>query len=257
MAAKTLICITGASQGIGRTIAIKMAKNYAEKNAVFALTARSTIKLNETKAEILKINSKFVVQTFPLDLSKAQQNDFNCFVEQMTPLGPFVESVLFHNAGQTGYIKSALNLQDLPYWHDYFHMNYFSVVALTGVFVKQLKELSQKIVIVNVTSLVGRQPFVNFAMYGSGKAARELYFKVLAKEEPDLLILNYSPGPVDTDMFNDVITGAEGEQTRKQFAEMKEQKQVLSTEQTVAKLLDLLEKKQFESGDTIDYYDRL
>lgn len=255
MATKTLICITGASQGIGRVIAIQTAKNCS--NTIFALTARSTTKLAETKAEILKINRNFVVQTFPLDLSKAEQKDFDCFVGQIAQFGPFVESVLFHNAGQTGHLKNALNLQDLTYWHDYFHLNYFSVVALTAAFVKQLKGISEKIVIVNVTSLVGRQPFSNFAMYGSGKAAREMYFKVLAKEEPDLLILNYSPGPVDTDMFNGVITDAEGEETRKQFAEMKEQKQVLTPEQTVGKLLDLLEKKQFESGDTIDYFDRI
>ena len=37
-----------------------------------------------------------------------------------------------------------------------------------------------------------------------GKAARESYFRVLAAENPDLRILNYSPGPVDTDMHDGV-----------------------------------------------------
>lgn len=256
MAQKSLILITGASQGIGRTIAIETAKRFIG-DLIFALTARSVEKLNETKDEILKINSKAIVKLFPLDLNKAEKTDFDGLIQEIVQFAPFSSCFLFHNAGQTGYVKNALSLEDLSYWHEYFHLNYFSVIALTIAFIKQLKPLSEKITIVNITSLIGRQPFANFAMYGTGKAARDLYFRVLAKEEPDLLILNYSPGPVDTDMFNGIITDAESEEMRKQFAEMKEKKQVLTPEQTVGRLLELLEKQDFESGDIVDYFDRV
>lgn len=256
MTAKCLVFVTGASQGIGRCIAMETAKRFLG-DLVFALTARSEAKLNETKNAILKIKPDAVVKTFPLDLKNAQKAHFDDFLQQITPLAPFDACFLFHNAGQTGDIKNALSLSDLNFWHDYFHLNYFSAIALTISFVEKLKPLSQKIAIINVTSLIGRQPFANFAMYGSGKAARDLYFRVLAKEDPTLLVLNYSPGPVDTDMFNGVISTAESEEMRKQFAEMKENKQVLTPEQTVGKLLDLLEKKDFESGAIIDYFDRV
>ena len=33
-----------------------------------------------------------------------------------------------------------------------------------------------------------------------GKAARDMFFKVLAAEEPSIRVLNYAPGPIDTDM---------------------------------------------------------
>lgn len=255
-AGKCLIFVTGASQGIGRCIAMETAKRFPGDLA-FALTARSDEKLNETKAEILKINANAVVQTFPLDLSKAEKSHFDDFVEQIAQLAPFDSCFLFHNAGQTGYIKNALSLENLTVWHDYFHLNYFSTIALTISFVEKLKPLSSKIAIINITSLIGRQPFANFAMYGSGKAARDLYFRVLAKEEPQLSILNYSPGPVDTDMFNGVISTAESDEMRRQFAEMKETNQVLTAEQTVGRLLDILEKQDFESGDIVDYFDRV
>lgn len=252
----TLIFITGASQGIGRCIALETVKKFSG-DLIFVLTARSEEKLNETKNEILKINVKAVVKTFPFDLSQANTNSFDVLIEEILQFAPFKISFLFHNAGQIGAIKNALSLENLSYWHNYFHINYFSVVALTTAFLKKLKALSSKIIIINITSLAGRQPFPNMAMYGSGKAARDLYFRVLAKEEPNLLVLNYSPGPVDTDMFNSVITSAESEEVRRQFAETKEKQQILTTEQTVGKLLIILEKENFKSGDTIDYFDAI
>ena len=36
----------------------------------------------------------------------------------------------------------------------------------------------------------------------SGKAARDMFFKVLAAEEKDISVLNYAPGPLDTHMFH-------------------------------------------------------
>lgn len=255
-AGKTLFVITGASRGIGRTIAVEAAKRCSG-DALFLLMARSEPKLKETSDEILKINPKFAVKILPCDLSKVDANSFDPTLEIITASAPFDQSYIFHNAGHTGSIKGALALQDLDYWHKYYHLNFFSTVALTISLTKTLKPLSTKITIVNITSLAGREPFSNLAMYGSGKAARDLYFRVLAKEEPEILVLNYSPGPVDTDMFNGVISDAEGEEIRKMFLEIKEANAVLSTEQTVGKLLDLLEKRDFQSGATIDYYDRI
>lgn len=40
--------------------------------------------------------------------------------------------------------------------------------------------------------------------YSVGKAAREAFFRALAVEENNLRILNYSPGPVQTDMHSEV-----------------------------------------------------
>ena len=34
----------------------------------------------------------------------------------------------------------------------------------------------------------------------SGKAARDMLFKTMAEESPGVRVLNYAPGPLDTDM---------------------------------------------------------
>lgn len=252
---KSLVVVTGASRGIGKEIAVEVAKR-CKGEAVFVLTARSETKLKETREEILKVDGGFTVDVVPLDLCRVHKQDFDMLIKNLLALGPFDCAYLFHNAGSTGLLKKTLNLDDSDYWHEYMHSNYFSAVFLTSAFVRKLKPVSSKITIINITSLAAREPFENLAMYGSGKAARELYFRVLAKEEPDLLVLNYSPGPVDTDMFNGIISNAESEEVRKQFADVKEKKVVLTVQKTVEKLLGLLEEGDFESGTTIDYYDR-
>lgn len=48
--------------------------------------------------------------------------------------------------------------------------------------------------VVNVSSLCALQPFVSWVLYCSGKAARDMMFRVLAEEEPDVRVLSYSPG---------------------------------------------------------------
>ena len=39
-----------------------------------------------------------------------------------------------------------------------------------------------------------------FHLHFVGKAARDMFFKVVAEEEPSVRVLSYSPGPCATDM---------------------------------------------------------
>ena len=41
--------------------------------------------------------------------------------------------------------------------------------------------------------------FISFVH--AGKAAREMFFKVMALENPDIRVVSYAPGPLKTDMF--------------------------------------------------------
>ena len=44
-----------------------------------------------------------------------------------------------------------------------------------------------------------RCTFIPF-LSAEGKAARDIFFNTLSIEEPDIRVLNYAPGPLDTDM---------------------------------------------------------
>ena len=63
--------------------------------------------------------------------------------------------------------------------------------------------------IINISSLCAIEPFLGFNLYCSGKAAREMHMKVMAKEyegDDKLLMLNYSPGPMQTHMMEQILT---------------------------------------------------
>lgn len=54
--------------------------------------------------------------------------------------------------------------------------------------------------VTQVTSEMALSPHATLALYCSGKAARDMFFKVVAKEHPDVKVLQYSPGSMNTDL---------------------------------------------------------
>lgn len=250
---KSIVFITGASKGLGRTIAIELSKLASD--SVFVLIARSKQQLEET-SRLISGNVKSLI--FPLDLSKATESDYeNLFssVISSVDLNLLSTALFLHNAGSVGELKLLTEISDLKTCREYFDLNLFSVMILTSVFYRMLNIVPKK-VLVNITSLIGRKPFKTMGFYGIGKAARDFYFKVLAEEHSDLVILNYSPGPVDTEMFHSIIKDSKDADIKNQFIEIVEKKQLLTAEQTMKKMIGLLQTGNFKSGDTVDYYDR-
>lgn len=78
-------------------------------------------------------------------------------------------------------------------------VNLYSVTALTASFLRLFTRGER--CIVNITSLYGVQPGKGVAHYSVGKASREMYFRVLAAENPELNILSYSPGMIFENYF--------------------------------------------------------
>jgi len=81
------------------------------------------------------------------------------------------------------------------------------------------------------------------------------FVQVFALENPDVNVLNYSPGPVDTDMFQIVCETVKNPETKKRLKHMQETNTVLTTEQTVNRLLKILKEQKYNAGDRIDYFD--
>lgn len=115
---------------------------------------------------------------------------------------------------------------------------------------------------VNVSSLAALQPFVTWSLYCAGKAARDMMHKVLAEEvkaDPPggrtLSVLNYAPGPMDTDM-NAVIRLAEEADvgTKEYFQKMKDDGALVNPDDSAMKLVRILEDKVY-AGDHVDFYD--
>ncbi|CAN7944450.1 unnamed protein product [Ixodes pacificus] len=91
------------------------------------------------------------------------------------------------------------------------------------------------------------------ALYCTGKAARDMYMKVVALENLSVSVLNYAPGPVDTAMFAQLKRGT------KECEAMHDSRirdgLLLTPEKTAGRLVGILRDHEFTSGDHIDYYD--
>jgi short-subunit dehydrogenase len=109
-----LIIITGASRGIGKTIATEMAKKYKDTNdTIFILMARNVTKLEETKKEMTLIDDKNILLV-PIDFSlDLKTNDYLKIIkDSLTSISDkitnFNELFIFYNHGTDliGYIQN-------------------------------------------------------------------------------------------------------------------------------------------------------
>lgn len=166
---KTFFLMTGASRGIGRTMAIECAAKMAT-GSVIVLIARSTAGLEETKAQILAKNSSNVtVFLLTLDLTRptAEQISTSIFDATLSErnLDEFKLAMIVHNVGSIGDVKRyAKDFCDTDEWHDYFAVNMFSVIALNSEFLKRFDTQIRRL-IVNITSKCGIAPCKSLTMY--------------------------------------------------------------------------------------------
>ncbi|XP_011642749.1 sepiapterin reductase-like [Pogonomyrmex barbatus] len=253
---KVFLLITGASRGIGRQIAITFG-SLLEEGSRMLLLARDKNALEEV-AKI--IPPKIKVCTINADLCKATKTDFERFISEClcgTPCNAFDQLIVMHNVGSLGNITHTTNkMLDIDTWRQHYDLNLFIPAILNAVIMNIFDDKTIKKTIINITSLFGIQAIKGFAYYCTVKAAREMYFKVFALENPNVNMLSYSPGPVDTNMFNFLCEFAVDPETKKRFLDEK-QKIMLTPEQTVNRLVHILEKHKYKSGDRISYYDNM
>ncbi|XP_046659744.1 LOW QUALITY PROTEIN: sepiapterin reductase-like [Homalodisca vitripennis] len=253
---RSFCLVTGASQGIGQSFAVEFAHRFAAGSHI-VLLARSQDGLNQTKELIQASNPNVTVQVHSVDLSQADTAVFKTILQSDEIKDKdFDLAMLVHNAGSIGKVDQlASDIDDPQEWNRYMSLNLYHVTALTAEFLR--KFTSGHRCIINVTSLCAVKPFRSMGYYCVGKAAREMYFKVLAEENSDLDVLNYSPGPVDTEMVADLIKNVQDSETKFQFTTIRDSKSLVTKEQTTQKLAALLTSHKYKSGDRFDYYDRL
>ena len=85
--------------------------------------------------------------------------------------------------------------------------------------------------------------------YCSYKAAREMALRVLDVENPDVRTLNYSPGPLESDMSEEL----KSKWTKKEATANWD---YLTCEDSVNRMMGILFENTFESATRIDYFDR-
>ncbi|XP_068799949.1 sepiapterin reductase [Struthio camelus] len=252
------VCVlTGASRGFGRSLARLLAPRLGD-GSVLLLLARSAAPLAELAAELRRGAAALRVECVPADLGTEEGlRRAARALRELLPAAPAARLLLINNAGSLGDIsKSFVDLTDPDEVNSYFAFNVTSALCLTSTALKAFgKRPGVSRTVVNISSLCAVKPFKNWALYCSGKASRDMMFQVLALEEPDVRVLNYAPGPLDTDMQLLARTKTGDPEMRQYFQGLQQSGQLIDCAVSAQKLVKLLEEDTFCSGAHVDFYD--
>jgi NAD(P)-dependent dehydrogenase (short-subunit alcohol dehydrogenase family) len=166
------VVITGASSGIGRAAAFKIAR----AGGIPLLVARSLDKLEETKGEIEAEGGTAYV--YSADLSDTDSID--SLVARMLSDHAAVD-MLVNNAGRS--IRRSVSLS-LDRFHDYertMQLNYFGTIKLVMGLMPHMKERRFGH-IVNVSSIGVQTNPPRFSAYVASKAALDAFTRVVSSE---------------------------------------------------------------------------
>jgi sepiapterin reductase len=273
--AKLLLVVTGASRGLGRAIAKAFCSSHAltypdntEKitHIRAILVARSLNGLQETETEILQNGnddttavqiecSKHAVDLGNLETLDGHLDDLFREISEHATAGSRL--IFVNNAGTLGHLGPCIASPSLQDMRTNVDLNITSALWTSVRFARfaasSLAETFARTTIVNISSLVAVQPFPTMGVYSAGKAARDMYHTILAKEVvPSIIqVLNYAPGPLETDMATELRTAQTLDKDLKPHFE----KQLVDPNDSALKLVALVTAGEFESGAHIDYYD--
>ncbi|XP_060928949.1 sepiapterin reductase a [Limanda limanda] len=256
---RALVIITGASRGFGRAVARRLA-GLLQPGSGLLLAARSGDELRAAAAEVTGARAAgggLTVTCVPVDLSLSSGLDTLLEAVRTHFTGDMDHLLLVNNAGSLGdvsrYMRSFTNMAEVD---SYLSFNVSSSLCLTaGVLEACPRRPGLRRSVVNITSLCALKPYSSWALYCTGKAARDMMFRVLAEEEPDLRVLSYSPGPLDTDMFTLARSSTADPDLRKSLSDMSAQGGVLTCDESCTKMMKLLLEDTYVSGSHVDVYD--
>lgn len=183
MQKKKTAVITGASNGIGRAIAITLsAENYSVVNADITTP-------DFDQADYVKC-----------DITSAKDMD-NLYSYVNDKYG--VPDVLISNAGQG--IHEKLAEGDPEKWKKVIDINLIGALRFIRAFLPQMQEQNNRD-IVFVSSIAAEQPYEYGGIYSASKAALNMVADTLRMEAKKVRVSVVSPGVVDTEFFANMIS---------------------------------------------------
>lgn len=191
---KKVALVTGASKGIGRVIAGKL----AEIGYNLMLVGRNKNQLLSTKGEVEKYNISCAVTEADLSESGAPEFVINEAIRNFGSL-----DVVINNAG----LAASMPIKDttVEMWDNIFNVNARAPYFVCKNAVPYLKA-SQNPIIINIGSVVDFKGYINQSAYASSKHALAGFTKVLAKEvqTDGIKVHLISPGGVNTAMVSEM-----------------------------------------------------
>lgn len=190
-----IVLITGASDGIGRALAL----HSASLGARVILHGRNVSKLEKVYDEVEGIEGAPRPSIAVMDLASANSESYTTLAESIGQEFGRLDG-LVHNAGILGE-RYSIEQYDAVLWQRVMHVNVTSAFALTQVFLPLLQQ-SDDASVIFTSSGVGRTGKAFWGAYAVSKFATEGLSQVLADEHRhgDLRSNCINPGPTRTKM---------------------------------------------------------
>ncbi len=182
--------ITGASKGLGRTMAMAL----AAEGASLALVSRDLAQTEETAAAARTLGARVI--TFQADITSEEQvSNFAAAVKQEFEAA----HILINNAGIN--IRKPVTDFTLEEWRRVLATNLDGPFLLCRAFVPLMRGHGYGRII-NMTSIMSHVSMAHRSAYSASKAGLLGFTKALALElAPDAITVNgISPGPIATEM---------------------------------------------------------
>ncbi|WP_115718015.1 acetoin reductase [Gallaecimonas mangrovi] len=211
-----VILVTGAAQGIGRGIALRLAQEGAD----LALVDLKLDKLENVKKEVEALGRR--ATAFAADVSN-RSNIYEAIDHAEKTLGGF--DVMVNNAG----IAEVNPLADVEpeEVEKIFRINVNGVLWGIQAAAKKFQARKQKGKIISASSIAGHDGFAMLGIYSATKFAVRALTQAAAKEyaSSGITVNAYCPGIVGTDMWVEIderfsqLTGAPKGETYKKYVE--------------------------------------
>lgn len=187
--------VTGAGQGIGRAIALRLAKDGAD----IALVDLKDDKIKTVAEEIKALGRKAV--TFTADVSD-RDAIFAAVNHAEKELGGF--DIIVNNAG-ISQVNPLLKVTQQEV-EKIYKINVQGVLWGIQAAAEKFKARNQKGKIINAASIAGHEGFALLGIYSSTKFAVRALTQAAAKElaSSGITVNAYCPGVVGTDMWVDI-----------------------------------------------------
>lgn len=190
-----IILLTGASDGIGKALAL----HIAQLGAQVILHGRSVNKLEQVYDAIDAIERAPRPSIAVMDLASANANSYETLASSLTDEFGRLDG-LVHNASILGE-RYAIEQYDAVLWQQVMHVNVTAAFAMTQVCLPMLKR-SKDPTVIFTSSGVGRTGKAFWGAYAVSKFATEGLSQVLADEHrhSNLRVNCVNPGPTRTKM---------------------------------------------------------
>jgi len=226
-----VVWITGASSGIGKSLALALSK----QRAFLILSSRNEAKLNDVKKACLHPEN---VKIIPLDLED-YTNFYQKVSEAINCFGKI--NVLINNAGISQ--RSLVKDTSIEVDKRIMNINYLGTVALTKVMLPHFIEKNNGHFVV-ITSIVGKIGTPLRSSYAASKHALHGFFDSLRAEvhQNNIKVTLACPGFVQTNVSINALTGDGTPQNKMDIAT----KNGLTTEKFAELLIKAIQKEKQE-----------